>query len=155
MNISINSNQASEILAELLIGGVIDRVVYYVTGWELRVTQPGHDELVLYCSELRIPEQRTWEEALKLRPFCLAPGNEPEDTAAAVAVFNVVNSVPVTATRLEAQGTLVLRFHGGRQLLLPGVVEGVDWTWQLDRDDENLFTCDSGEIFVNSALLKK
>jgi len=73
----------------------------------------------------------------------------------AIAVFNVLNSLPITATRLEAQGTLMLRFHGGRQLLLPGVVEGVDWTWQLDRDDENLFTCDSGEILVNSALLKK
>ncbi len=149
MNPPIDATQASQVLADLLVGGFVDRVDYYITGWDLRVSQTDRDELVLRCSELRIPEGPTWEEALKLEPFGLTPGHEPEDTATAIAVFNVVNSVAIAAVRVGVRGTLVLTFEGGRVLEVPGVLEGIDWVWQLDSEQTNLVTCDSGVIFVN------
>jgi len=147
MNKSINVDDTAKRLEALLIDRYISRVTYYITGWELFVVLEDGSEIRICAADLRIPEQEKWLTRLAAPPFDLQKGNEPEDTASAIAVFNVINSFPITNVFITNDGTLELRFAVGRSILFPGIVDDVDWTWQVDRNGVNLVTCDSGPLF--------
>ena len=150
----MNIGDAAKRLAALLVDGFISRVTYYITGWELFIVLDDGSEIRICAAELRIPEQENWLKRLAAAPFGLQEGNEPEDTASAIAVFNVINSFPITEVLITNEGTLELRFAAGGSILFPGIVEGVDWTWQVDQNGTNLVTCDSGPLFGNPDFIK-
>lgn len=152
MNEPIQVDRLLEFLRGALRSGTIDRVEYHVTGWSLRVQ--AEREWDLHAAEIKTAAQAVWQEALKEPPFSLKDGNEPEDTAVAVALFNVVNSFPILDLDLLSDGSLVLDFAEGRALTLSGVVEQVDWTWQLDAGGTNMVTCDSGTLFAHHDVVR-
>ncbi len=147
MNKPIKHHDTVRSLADLLVDHYISKVIYYITGWYLFIVIEDGSEIRISTAELRIPEQQRWLTHLDSPPFDLQAGNEPEDTVSAIALFNVLNSFPITDVLITNDGTLELRFSIGRSLIFPGLVDGVDWTWQVDRNGDNLVTCDSGPLF--------
>jgi len=154
MNKPIKIGDTAKRFAALLVDRYISRVTYYITGWELFIVLDNGSEIRICTAEVRIPEQENWLTRLATPPFDLQEGNETEDTASAIAVFNVINSFPITDVLITNEGTLELRFAAGRSIFFPGIVEGVDWTWQVDRNGTNLVTCDSGPLFGHPDFIK-
>jgi hypothetical protein len=155
MNKTMDIGDTANLLAALLVDRYISRVTYYITGWELFIVLENGNEIRICTAEVRIPEQKHWLTHLAASPFDLQEGNEPEDTASAIVVFNVINSFPITDVRIYNEGTLELQFATGRSILFPGIVKGVDWTWQVDRNGTNLVTCDSGSLFGHPGFIKE
>ncbi len=155
MNKTISVQDTAKRLATLLIGRYISRVTYYITGWELFSVLEDGSEIRLCTAELRIPEQESWLKRLAAPPFDLHERNEMEDTASAIAVFNVINSFQIAIVLIGNDGTLEIGFDAGRKIIFPAIVDGVDWTWQVYRNDINLVTCDSGSLFGHPDFIKE
>ncbi len=147
MNKPIKHQIVAKRLAGLLVGHYISKVIYYITGWELFIVIADGSDIRIRTAEVRISEQQQWLSHLATAPFSLQEGNEPEDTPSAIAVFNVLNSFPITDVLIANDGTLELCFSIGRSLIFPGLVDDIDWTWQVDRNGDNLITCDGGPLY--------
>lgn len=139
-------------LRNILVGGSIDRVAYYITGWELRIVQDSQPEFHLSAAEMTVPNVDDWWAGLDGLPIDLRATNEPSDTVVAVNIFTVINRWPISSISIDRTGNLLMEFANGCRLHVQAIVEMVDWTWQIDITDQcNIITCDSGQLFGNDA----
>jgi hypothetical protein len=92
MNIPITHEEILPHLKTLLVGGNIDKVSYYITGWELRIVTEKQNDIIIFSSEVHIPEEELWLKGLSKDPFNLNMGNEPESIPSAILIFTVINS---------------------------------------------------------------
>jgi hypothetical protein len=154
MNIPITHEKILPHLKTLLVGGNIDKVSYYITGWELRIVTEKQNDIIIFSSEVHIPEEELWLKGLSNDPFNLNMGNEPESIPSAILIFTVINSFSIQDMIIQPNGDFSLIFSNDRVVIFPGTVEGIDWAWQIGYENLNLVTCDTGELFCNNQLLE-
>jgi hypothetical protein len=151
MNRIISTEEASSKLSELLIGSSIDKVYYYITGWELRFIGKDGLETNLSASEITIPNEDKWWGRVSDLPIDINNTNEASDTLSAIVIFTATNKWPITDIAVDKNGNIDLHFKNGAILNIMAIVENVDWTWQINNSaGENLITCDSGSLYGNS-----
>ena len=155
MSREISKAEAQAKLSEILIGCSINKVSYYITGWDLRLIGESGPEYSLYTSEIQIPEIEKWWNNIGELPINLNNTNEADDTIAAINIFTVTNRWPVSSVAISHQNNLELKFDNGCSLVMPAIVEYVDWTWHLNTEsDINIVTCDSGSLYGNESYFK-
>ncbi|MDF7809589.1 hypothetical protein P4E94_19280 [Pontiellaceae bacterium B12219] len=150
MNKHISSTEAQSKLSEKLIGSSINRVTYDITSWEMRFIGTSSEEHILIASEISSTRLSDWWDSLGNMPVDLRDTNEADDTISAINIFTVLNRWPVTDLIIDERGNLELVFENRIQLIMPAVVDLVDWTWQFNTEDgANIITCDSGKLYGN------
>ena len=81
-------NEIKEILNRNLINSYVDKVTYYITGWELHfISDKG--ECVLTAAEVELANNFDWSNLLNNSPIDLTDTNEQEDTLNAIAIFTI------------------------------------------------------------------
>jgi hypothetical protein len=150
MNKSIPTEEACSKLSELLIGCSINKVSYFITGWELRLIGEIGPEIYLYAADIRIPDEGIWWEQTNRLPIDLKNTNEASDTLSAIVIFTVTNKWPISDIGIDQAGNLKIYFANGCELYIPALVDHVDWTWQIDDEKRNnIITCESGPLYGN------
>jgi hypothetical protein len=151
MNKLITSEAACSKLSELLIDSTINKVSYYITGWELRLAGETGPEIYLSAADIRIPDEGMWWEQTKSLPVDLRNTSEASDTLSAIVIFTVTNKWPISDIDVDKAGNLKIYFANGSVLCIPALVDLVDWTWQIDDENRNnIITCDSGPLYGNT-----
>ena len=137
-------------LSEILIGCTINKVSYFITGWELRLIGKSGPEYNVYAAEILISEINNWWNYMGELPVNPRDTNEADDTIAAINIFTVTNKWPVSGIAINHLSNLELKFDNGCSLYMPAVVDCVDWTWQINTGTgTNIVTCDSGMLYGN------
>jgi len=155
MNREISKAEAQAKLSEILIGCSINKVSYFITGWDLRLIGESGHEYHLFTSEIRISAIEKWWNNIGELPINLKNTNEADDTIAAINIFTVTNKWPISSIKIDHQSNLELKFENGCNLYMPAVVDYVDWTWQINTEtDTNIVTCDSGALYGNESYFK-
>ncbi len=148
MNKEINIEEVQSSASEKLVGCSIDKISYCITGWELRFIHSEGEEYYLSTSEILIPNLDNWWSKVSSLPIDLKNTNEADDTISAINIFTLTNKWPVTNISMGPGGNLQLEFGNGIVLVIPALVQHVDWTWELKKEDgSNLITCDSGAFY--------
>jgi len=155
MNRKISNAEAQVKLSEILIGCSINKVSYFITGWDLRLIGESGPEHYLYTSEIRVSEIEKWWDNIGNLPINLKNTNEADDTIAAINIFTVANKWPISNITINHQSDLELKFDNGCSLVMPAIIDCVDWTWQINTErDINIVTCDSGALYGNESYFK-
>jgi len=155
MNREISKAEAQAKLSEILIGCSINKVSYFITGWDLRLIGESGPEYHLFTSEIRIPGIEKWWNNIGELPINLNNTNEADDTIAAINIFTVTNKWPISRITIDHQSNLELKCENGCNLYMPAAVDYVDWTWQINTEsDTNIVTCDSGALYGNESYFK-
>lgn len=134
----------------MLVGCSLNKISYYITGWDLRFTGKTSPEYRVYASDFEVPNYDSWRESVNATPVDLLDTNEPKDTIAAIVLFTALNRWPVRSTTIDDQGSLSLTFENGSCVKALAIVEFVDWTWHIDSEAGNIITCDSGALYSNA-----
>lgn len=137
-------------VSSMLVGCGLNKISYYITGWDLRFIGKTGPEYSVYASDLEIPNYENWWESVRAMPVDLSDTNEPNDTIAAIVLFTALNKWPVNDVAIDDQGNLCLTFENGSSFKALANVEFVDWTWQIDSEAGNVITCDSGVLYSNA-----
>jgi len=146
----LHNNIAQELISAILVGCSLDKVCYYVTGWELGVLDGNGTEYNIVTAEIQALGIQEWWESVDDPSFSLTDTNEPEDTLVAIAVFTVLNKWPIKFIRLDEQSNLSITFENQCAIRLLSIVDQVDWTWSISNDQKKaIFTCDSGVVYEN------
>jgi hypothetical protein len=155
MNKEISKAEAQDKLSEILVGCSINKVSYFITGWDLRLIGESGPEYNLYAAEIRIPEIDKWWITIGELPINLKNSNEADDTIAAMNIFTVTNKWPVSSIAINHQSNLELKFDNGCSLYMPAVVDCVDWTWEVNTETgTNIVSCESGLLSGNESYFK-
>ncbi len=150
MNINISIEDANSKLSNLMTGCSIDKVTYFITGWEIRFIGNNGKEVNLLATDVIVQDEVEWWKKLGNFPIDLRNTNEASDTLTAIALFTVVNKWPVSEVEIDEECNLCLCFRNGVVVNVRALVEHVDWTWQINRSDgNNIVTCDSGDLYGN------
>ena len=148
MSIEISQKDAQEQLSKMLVGCSINKVSYYITGWDLRLIGESGPEYIIYASDIETPNINQWWDSINEPPISLTETNEPEDTITAISIFTVLNRWPICSIEIDEKSNLCIGFENGCSINLLAVVEQVDWTWQVGTDRKNhIITCDSGVLY--------
>jgi hypothetical protein len=149
MATEISAEVASDLISRNLVGYSIDRISYYITGWELRLNSPSGPELQLSAAEIVAGDIEAMWGGLGELPIDLHNTNEPNDTLIAMILFTATNKWPITGASVDIPGNLIITFGNQSSIRCLAKVEQTDWTWDIrDLDDRNCMTCDSGPIFM-------
>ena len=144
----ISTETAEKLLRRELIGHVIDKVSYYITGWELRLNGPT--EYTLMASEITVPNLPAWQAKLFDLPIDISTTNEPADVATAAVIFAATGQWPISEIRIDEIGNLTIGFENGSEIIIAAIVDYVDWTWDVGISKErHLVFCDSGALSSN------
>ena len=150
MTKELDNNVAQELISVILSGGSVNKVSYYVTGWELRILNGNGTEYNIVAAEIQAPGIHGWWASVDDPSFSLTDTNEPEDTLVAIAIFTVLNKWPIETIRLDDQSNLFITFKNQCTIKLLSIVEQEDWTWNISNDhNKAIFTCDSGIVYEN------
>ena len=150
MSIEISQKKAQERLSKMLVGCSINKVSYYITGWDLRLITESGPEYFISASDIKTPNLDQWWNSIIEPPVSLTETNEPEDTITAISIFTVLNKWPICSVEIDEQSNLCIEFENGCTINLLAVVEHVDWTWQVGTDEKtHIITCDSGVLYEN------
>lgn len=147
MGIEISKTTAQERISRMLIGSSIDRMTYYITGWELQLVSADSPEYIIIASEITLPNIDRWRGSVAELPLDLTDTNEPEDTIVAISIFTVLNKWPVSSIEIDGKGNLMVGFENGIVLCVSAVVEIVDRAWHVLEGKEVLLTCEFGAIY--------
>lgn len=149
MTFSKANNDITQILNSYLQDSYIDKVTYYITGWNLSfINQKNNCNLI--SSELEINNQFDWKSLISNSPIEIQDTNDPKDTLTAIVVFTLMNMHKVVKVDLDKKNNLILHFENLIQLKLNSIVNSIDWTWHLQNESgKTIITCDSGELYLN------
>jgi len=154
MSIVISNKEAQDYLSNILVGCSINKVSYYITGWDLRLISDNGTEYSIYASDIKVPNIDQWLNSIIQPPVNINDTNELEDTITAIIIFTVINKWPINKIQIDSQGNLYMEFGNGSSVNLLAVVEHVDWTWKITTEsNKNIVLCDSGVLYKNAAEL--
>jgi len=145
----LSSTEAQSHILAMLSGCSINKVCYFITGWEFRLIGEDGPEYIIHATDVSVPNKEQWWGSIKNPPTNLKDTNEPDDTIAALSVFTVINKWPVSGVTIDS-GILNLAFTNGCVIQLLATVENVEWSWQIASENNKLIlTCDGGDFYLN------
>ena len=148
MNRQLSNTEAQSEVSAMLTGCSINKVTYYITGWEFRLIGEDGPEYTVHAMDVSIPNVEQWWSSIKDPPVNLKDTNEQDDTIAAICIFTVVNKWPISSVTIDPHGILILVFANGCVLNLLATVEYVEWSWQIaDENSKVLLICDGGDFY--------
>ncbi len=150
MSIEISQKKAQQQLSKMLIGCSINKISYYITGWDLRLIGESGLEYIISASDIKTPNINQWWDSISAPPISLTETNEPEDTITAITIFTVLNKWPICSVEIDEQSNLCIGFENGSAICLLAIVEHVDWTWVIGTTEKtHIITCDTGVLYEN------
>lgn len=143
----ISNDDAERVLSDRLISSSINKFAYFITGWTIRLIGSTGPEYTLKASEIQLSDSKSWRRGFAELPINLIDTNEPEDVLTGAAILSVTNRWPVQKVSINQKADLLIRFENEVEIIVRGLVDVVDWTWQVDADDgTNIVFCDTGEL---------
>ena len=150
MNKAISTSKAQNILRKFLISCNVDKICYHITGWSIRFISPQGSHITLNASAITMKNIKGWWQHLDKLPINLKDTNEAEDTIVAINLFTIINSHSLTKLSIDKIGNLHLEFDNNSKICVEALVPPIDWAWGIsDENNDNIFTCDSGNLFCN------
>ena len=144
--LQIDSERCSKVLRPLLVGAYIDKISYFVTGWNLRFMHASNGETMIYVADLTTADASRLRDFFGNSPIDLT-GNDPEDTVTATVLFGVVNSFQVVNVDVAEAGNVNLEFSNGQRLTAAGEADGTDISWEATLPGKVIISCSFGETF--------
>lgn len=143
----ISREAAEAILTKHLIGLNVNKVEYFITGWNLRLLGRVGPELTLQASEMTLTNLYLWREKLSDLPVDILDTGEPDDVIIAAVIFTVINKWSISDVKINEKSDLILGFENKSEIVIKGVVDYIDYVWEINqRDGTNLVFCDTGRL---------
>ena len=150
MTKKVNHTEAAGIISDWLVGAGIQKLTYFITGWEIWLLDEETVEFKLVAAELTVPNIEVWRNSFSALPIDLLDTNEPDDVIIAAHLFSAFNKSRVEEVSLNETGDLILRFNNLVVIRAEAKVDLVDWAWSLKNTSTNkVLTCDSGPLFLS------
>jgi hypothetical protein len=146
----LSNTEAQNQVTVMLSGCSINKVSYFITGWEFRLIGEDGPEYIVHATHVSIPNKDQWWSSIKNPPVNLKDTNEPDDTIAAMNIFTVINKWPIGSVAIDPSGILNLAFTNGCVIQLLATVKNVEWSWQVATEiNKPILTCDGGKFYLN------
>ncbi|KXX70854.1 hypothetical protein [Flammeovirga sp. SJP92] len=127
-------------LSQWLKGAYIDKITYYITGWELSFTNK-ENEVDAVLSKIELIDPHKWAPVPPSSPIDLRDTNEYNDTLIAIVLFTVINRHPINTISVDDKNNLIIKFENQSKIRIPSDDGMVDITWSLKNNDDKIMEC--------------
>jgi hypothetical protein len=145
----MNSQKANTIIKKWLVGGYIDKLTYYITGWELSFINTNYQVFSVF-SEIEVIKPKGWNKLIDNSPLNITNSNEFEDTITSIVLFTALNKHSIVSTEIDAKNNLFIEFKNESRIRIPSKVENDDWTWNVQEKCGERIKCVCGEILYEN-----
>lgn len=144
----MNKKNAISKINKWLLGSYIDKVTYYVTGWELSFVNNGYQISSIF-SDIKTLKPNNWTKLKENSPIDLENTNEPKDTINSIVLFTVLNKHSVIGVEIDEENKLSIEFENETRIQIPSIDKMIDCTWVLNEIKGERIKCEWGKIITD------